>query len=534
MAMKRFPSIFIAGLFIAFIFTSPLITLIKEDALVSEFEKRRLAQFPELNFTLQSLLKFPRQFEEYFNDHLGGRDAFISLHNTFNFRVLKKSPITSATVGEQEWLFFNADGELLDFMGLMQKDFSTLEGYRHVLEDRRDWLAKFGVRYLFLPVPNKMMVYEEFLPLRVRQEKGVTVYDQVMDHMRKYSDFTDYLDLKAILLKAKEERPIYFRTDSHWNLDGSLVADRFIIQHLQRWFPQLQTLELSDLLRSELFYRGDLAILMHVQGAIGEKVSVLEMKEPCRNKKDQKLLGFVNKNMQLAGDARFLPEINGCAGKPLKALVIHDSFGLFLRPYLSEQFGQVVYMNYSNFTGMKEWIVQERPDVVIDQRVARNLPLALAQDQEIEMELAQEEFARTEDACLHLDGGRAQSEIIDRHDLQVTKDGEGLALNASGADPYLVYSSNKCAGKGEAVVHMALTSPQETEMQFYYTTAEQPGFSAAFSRVLHIKKGNNQLFFRVPRPGIADKIRLDPGKTAGHYILHELIIKNTNAETSLR
>ncbi len=524
--MKHFPSLFIAGLFLAFLFIPPVLSLIKEDALVSEFEKRRLAQFPELHFTQQSLLKFPRQFEEYFNDHLGGRDTFISLHNTFNFRVLKKSPITSATVGESEWLFFNADGELLDFMGLLQKDFSTLEGYRHVLEDRRDWLAKFGVRYLFLPVPNKMMVYEEFLPLRVRQEKGVTVYDQVMDHMRKYSDFTDYLDLKAILLKAKEERPIYFRTDTHWNLDGSLVADRVIIEHLQRWFPHLQPLSLSDLKRSELFYRGDLAILMHIQGAIGEKVSVLEMKKPCRNTKDQKLVGFVNKNKQLAGDARFLPEINGCAGKPLKALVIHDSFGLFLRPYLSEQFGQVIYMNYSNFSGMKEWIAQERPDVVIDQRVARNLPRALAQDQELEKELVQEEFARADGACLYLDGGRAQPEIVDSHDLRFVKEGEGLLLTAMGADPYLVYSSEKCAGMGETVVHISMTAPQETEMQFYYTTEGLLGFSAPFSRTLQIQKGENQLFFRVPRPGIAGRIRLDPGKVVGRYILHELTVKS--------
>lgn len=527
--MKHFSSILIAVLFIGFIYTLPLITLVKKDALVSEFEKRQLAPLPAWKFDRQSLGHFPQQFEKYFNDHIGGRDQLISLHNTFNFRVLKKSPISSATVGEDEWLFFNADGELLDFMGLMQKDFATLEGYRHVLEDRRDWLAQFGVRYLFLPVPNKMMMYEEYLPLRVRQEKGVTVYDQVVEHMLKYSDFSDFLDLKAILLKAKEERQIYFRTDSHWNLDGSLVADRAIIQHLQQWFPQLQTLELSDLERSETYYRGDLAILMHIQGAMGEKVSVLEMKESCRNKKDQKLVGFVNKNKQLAGDPRFLPETNGCKGKPLKALVIHDSFGLFLRPYLSEQFGQVIYMNYSNFTGMKEWIVEQRPDVVIDQRVARNLPLALAQDQEMEKELVQKAFARTEGACLQLDGGSAHSKIEDSHDLGVTNGSEGLLINASGADPYLVYSADKCVGSGEMVVHLSLTSSQETEMQFYYTTEEQPEFSAAFSRTLHIEKGGNQLFFRVPRPGIAGKIRLDPGKVAGNYILHALIVKNVDS-----
>ena len=65
--MKHFFSILIAGLFIGFIFTPPLITLVREDALVSEFEKRQLAKLPEVKFELQSLVKFPRQFEIYFN-----------------------------------------------------------------------------------------------------------------------------------------------------------------------------------------------------------------------------------------------------------------------------------------------------------------------------------------------------------------------------------------------------------------------------------------------------------------------------------
>jgi hypothetical protein len=531
--MKHFFSIIIAILFIGSIFIPPFLTLVKEDALVSEYEKRQLAQLPKVKFDLQSLVKFPGQFEKYFNDHIGGRDQLISLHNTFNFRVLKKSPISSATVGENDWLFSNADGELLDFMGLMQKDFVTLESYRNVLEDRRDWLAKFGVRYLFLPVPNKTMMYEEYLPLRVRQEKGLTVYDQFVDHMRKYSDFTDFLDLKAILLKAKEERPMFFRTDSHWNLDGSLVADQAIIQHLQQWFPQLQTLEQSDLKRNEIYHHGDLAILMHIQGEIGEKASALKVKDSCRNEDNRKLFGFINKNKELSGDPRFLPEVNGCAGKPLKVLVIHDSFGYFLRPYLSEQFGQVVYMNYSNFTGMKEWIVEERPDVVIDQRVARNLPKALAQDQEIEKDLVQEEFKRPEGVCLHLEADSLLSAILDSHDLTVIKNSNGLLINASGADPSLVYSSEKCMGEGEKVVSVLLSSPHETEMQFYYTIKEQQGFSGAFSRILHIQEGENKLFFRIPYPDIAGKVRLDPGKVAGQYILHELIIKNNSVETSV-
>jgi hypothetical protein len=108
-----------------------------------------------------------------------------------------------------------------------------------------------------------------------------------------------------------------------------------------------------------------------------------------------------------------------------------------------------------------------------------------------------------------------------------------LLINASGADPYLVYSSEKCAGEGEIVVYISLSSPDETEMQFYYTTKEQHGFSGAFSRILHVKKGENKLFFRIQYPYIAGKIRIDPGKVAGQYVLHELIINKSSVKPSI-
>ncbi len=73
-----------------------------------------------------------------------------------------------------------------------------------------------GIRYLYLPIPNKEAVYEEHLALILRKNKGYDSYSQIVDHLRAGGRFTDFIDTKELLVR-KNEAQLYFRTDSHWN-----------------------------------------------------------------------------------------------------------------------------------------------------------------------------------------------------------------------------------------------------------------------------------------------------------------------------
>ncbi len=55
------------------------------------------------------------------------------------------------------------------------------------------------------------------------------------------------------------------------------------------------------------------------------------------------------------------------SSKPLKVLVLGDSFSAIMVPYISDTFGEVEYIYTYDFNEFKEKIITEKPDIVIQQ-----------------------------------------------------------------------------------------------------------------------------------------------------------------------
>lgn len=123
-------------------------------------------------------------------------------------------------MGADGWLFFNGDGALDAFLGLKQLSPVHLQSYQWELMNRRDWLAEQGITYVFLPVPNKESIYPEYLPWWIRDNAGISLYDQIVGYLDGNIGFSEYIDLKKRFLKQKNEKQLYLMTDSHWNLYG--------------------------------------------------------------------------------------------------------------------------------------------------------------------------------------------------------------------------------------------------------------------------------------------------------------------------
>ena len=70
----------------------------------------------------------------------------------------------------------------------------------------------------------------------------------------------------------------------------------------------------------------------------------------------------------------------------------------------------------------------------------------------------------------------------------------------------------------------------DTKLQIFYTTPAAAVFSKEHLVSKSIKRGDNELLFRLPHPKTAGRIRLDPGMVGGDYILHSLIITRENRE----
>lgn len=375
--------IIISLLFIIFLAAPMLVTVSHKTETVSKAEKRKLAQFPEITLSPSLLKTFPKQFEKYVDDHFGFRSIIVQKHNYTLCKIFKVSPSSMVTIGSDNWYFFNGDAAIHDYLGKIKYTDEQLAKTSHLLEDRQKWLDSLGIKYLFLPIPNKEPIYEEHLPYTLQNNRGRSKYEQIINFTKQHSTFKNYIDVQQLLLDHKSENQLYLKTDSHWNHDGAYIVYREIIRRIQEWFPDITPLELNSEKAWVDNFSGDLANLMNLRGLVTERAPDINIIQNCDTKKTTRLTSI--KNLPAYKDlpnAR-LPITSGCEKKKYKVLFIHDSFGKFLRPYFSQQFETVIFVNYLNFEVAKELINSEKPDIVIDERVGRNLEKALILDPEL-------------------------------------------------------------------------------------------------------------------------------------------------------
>lgn len=70
--------------------------------------------------------------------------------------------------------------------------------------------------------PNKESVYPEKLPSWLQDKTGLTEYDVLLTDLAKTRVNT--IDLRTLLREAARKTPVYYKTDSHWNMLGALIA----------------------------------------------------------------------------------------------------------------------------------------------------------------------------------------------------------------------------------------------------------------------------------------------------------------------
>ena len=524
--MKRLGHLCVICLFLAFIYLPPVLSVLIKDRAVSLAEKRRLARRPHLEFTLSSLARFPKQLEIYYKDHFGLREQLIQLHNKFYFYILRKSPLPGVTVGQDNWLFYNGDGALADFFGLPAYPEAQYETWKRLLEDREEWLGDLGIRYLCVVAPNKMMVYPEKLPPRVRERAGTTQLGALADYLARHARLSGFVDLRGELLAAKQRGPLYYRLDTHWNADGALVGYGAIISRIRQWFPQVEPLTEKSLKKTPETRNGDIRIMLNVNSLPAERSSRWDA-EPARcPPRPPRVAVDFKPPPGWPRDRRHLPYQNSCSGGPLTVLLIQDSFGQYLHGFFNETFGRVIYSNFCDLKDIKGLFAKEKPEVIVDLRVARHLNGLLKEDPEIERAILKKHFPLSTDVRLSVGPETWSRRPGKTSDLLVQPRGDGLLLRASGNDPAMefTFAAPPEREQDPLLVRLVMVSPADTVMAVYYTTQESPVFSKEQVVSRQIRRGENEVLFRLPHPRTAGRIRFDPGMVPGDYLLKSFVV----------
>ncbi|MHC1742392.1 MAG: hypothetical protein AB9873_05080 [Syntrophobacteraceae bacterium] len=319
-------------------------------------ENRELAEAPSL--ALADLPSLIPGAESYLADRFGLRTTLIRWNSILRVGLLGVSPIPSVVVGKDGWLFYRsevlADGHSLnDYRGTIPLPEAELAKLWKRITDNHRIFSEMGLPYLVVIVPNKHTVYSEYLPDLIRPFGGPTRLEQFTEFLsREPLAEKLVLDLRQPLFQAKEQHPVYWKTDSHWNSYGAYVGYRTVMERLSVFDRELAPQPLVE---------DRVTLVPSPKG--GDLSQMLLMQDRLSEPNDTRL--------ELA------PSPHAKAGK--KLLLRHDSFGDGLYPFLNARFETLT--NIAPFAPFPfERIASERPVAVVHVLAERYLTQAIHDD----------------------------------------------------------------------------------------------------------------------------------------------------------
>lgn len=278
-----------------------------------------------------------------FTERLCARNKLIAFNSELTSLLTGGTYMESTQVllGKDNWLFYKTelDGHpLWDYMGINHFTDDELAAIAANLVSMRDGFNALGVDFYVTALPNKEIIYEEYMPDTVARVDTVSRAEQLADYIWDNTDLV-YVYPKQALLDAKAEGQIYYQTDTHWNQKGAFVG----MQQLMHEAYGVEAKDLDsvsfDITSHDL--AGDLAVI----GGVADKYNI------------DTTYVF---DTDTADKAQYRDEV---------ALVVGDSFSGFLSTIAKGYYKEVHWIYTKDFT--MSMLDEYDADVVIWESVER-------------------------------------------------------------------------------------------------------------------------------------------------------------------
>ena len=278
-----------------------------------------------------------------FTERLCARNKLIAFNSELTSLLTGGTYMESTQVllGKNNWLFYKTelDGHpLWDYMGINHFTDDELAAIAANLVSMRDGFNALGVDFYVTALPNKEIIYEEYMPDTVARVDEVSRAEQLANYIWDNTDLV-YVYPKQALLDAKAEGQIYYQTDTHWNQKGAFVG----MQQLMHEAYGVEAKDLDsvsfDITSNDL--AGDLAVI----GGVADKYNI------------DTTYVF---DADTADKAQYRDEV---------ALVVGDSFSGFLSTIAKGYYKEVHWIYTKDFT--MSMLDEYDADVVIWESVER-------------------------------------------------------------------------------------------------------------------------------------------------------------------
>jgi hypothetical protein len=338
---------------------------------VSETENRNLAEAPRLVNKGNFNFNFFKDTDAFLNDRFGLKDKFAALNSSLEYRVFHKQGNKRALRGKDGWLFYidrNDGDNPLDFQKLNLFDDAALDLFYDQIRRRAQWCEDRGIQFLFLIAPSKHTIYSEYYPFN--RPDGITRLDQIVQNMP--DDLQEYIIIpKEHLLQKKNDpaKPLYFETDTHWNMLAAFYAFDLLGSRIRAAlpgvpFPEIPYTEKVEILPGD----GDIVPML------GLRVYETNTKITIEPEKGWDAYYGYTVEAVKNGD---LIVTEGTDTRLPKAIIYRDSFSMALQPFISTFFFHAEFIWKWPDNNDKNHIQSEKPDMVIWEIVERyvgNIP----------------------------------------------------------------------------------------------------------------------------------------------------------------
>lgn len=297
----------------------------------------------------------------------------VKVYNTTLYDFATSGNPHIGVIGDDGWMFLG-DMHQDSFSQSIHRQVLAgdgLQNWVNTLDIQRRWLARHGIPLIFVVAPSQASIYPEKLPAWSKKWlSNASSLDRVIESGRDLP----IVDVRPALREWRGRGNTYSRLNSHWTDFGAWVAWREIAERIKQIFPNFVAFGPDDLDGIETLpdYASEFKNLLNIEAPNPWERYVLSRPFP-----DFRFIDADGNSHSAVGatqtDIRDLPRrtINIQSANKLKAMVLRDSQGTALSPFLQASFLETIQLSHHwtqypkdriNFTAAIE---QYKPNLVI-------------------------------------------------------------------------------------------------------------------------------------------------------------------------
>lgn len=359
------------AVFLGFLIIPGLGTALKIATGPTQDRYERMAPTPSL--APDRVKAFPLSFLRYFRARFALKHELHELDGSWVYGVLGGSLVPSVTLGKSPWLFLGKQPALWYHRGLEPE---AVDPWVDLVVSHHRMLEARGIPYLVVLAPIKHTIMDDELrpPLRAR---GRTRGDAFVERLVEAG--VPVVDLRPTIAAAAATTRVYHHTDTHWNSVGAWVASQEILRRIETLLPSLTApdKELGEIeIVTSTRTAGDLARIIGRQEAFVEVDQQVRPGPPTMLDPDGHPVVLDTMDLEIVPELRVHVPMSDTT-RPGRLLVLRDSFGTALVPWLAPYFEEALYVWRYHLSDTL--VSAEQPAIVVQEIVERKLMVGVDQ-----------------------------------------------------------------------------------------------------------------------------------------------------------